>query len=153
MNTAPEPARVRLEMARPAPGDARAYLEALSKAVFRSGLSWQVVEAKWPAIRDAFHKFEPKAVARLAPAEINAIKHNPAVIRNRRKIEATVENAEVMLEVLAEHGDFAAYLASQRDPAAAARDLERRFEHVGVATARWFLYSVGEQAPPRSGSG
>ena len=71
------------------------------------------------------------------------------MIRNHRKIAATAENAEVMLDIVAEHGDFGAYLRSHADPEATARDLQRRFRQLGASSARWFLYSVGEPAPPR----
>ena len=64
----PEPGRrMALDDVQPAAGDTRAYLAQLSKAVFRAGMSWSVVEAKWPGISAAFHGFDPKAVAGLGP--------------------------------------------------------------------------------------
>ena len=39
------------------------YLEVMSKAVFQSGMSWRVVDAKWPGTREAFHDFSVKKVA------------------------------------------------------------------------------------------
>ena len=46
------------------------YLEVMSKAVFQSGMSWKVINGKWPGIHDAFRGFEPLAVASLTEAEM-----------------------------------------------------------------------------------
>src|SRR5260370_41228509 len=90
------------EVAQPNPSDTRAYLEQLTKAVFIAGLNWKVVENKWPGFLEAFHGFDPEYVANLSPKQVEAIVENPAVIRNRSKIEATAENANAMLEHLKE---------------------------------------------------
>jgi hypothetical protein len=96
------------------------YLEVMSKAVFQTGMSWKVVENKWPSIREAFRGFDPAAVAALTPDDLDALTRDPRVIRNRRKIEATVDNAHQMLELERQHGTpstgsgqgFRAYLRS-----------------------------------------
>ena len=69
------------------------------------------------------------------------------MIRNRSKIEATVENANVMLELVAENGTFHDFLASHADPEATVQDLKGRFHHLGESSARGFLWSVGEPTP------
>jgi DNA-3-methyladenine glycosylase I len=135
------------EVARPDPRDTRAYLEQLTKAVFRAGLNWKVVENKWPGFMEMFHDFDPEYVANLSPKQVEAIEENPAVIRNKSKIEATVENANVMLELVAENGTFHDFLASHADPEATVQDLKARFHHLGESSARGFLWSVGESTP------
>src|SRR5579862_1018776 len=69
----------RHEVARPDPSDTRAYLEQLTKAVFRAGLNWKVVENKWPGFMEAFHDFDPEYVADLSPKQVGAIEENAAV--------------------------------------------------------------------------
>jgi DNA-3-methyladenine glycosylase I len=96
---------------------------------------------------EVFHDFDPEYVANLSPTQVEAIEENPAVIRNRSKIEATVENANVMLELVAENGTFHDFLASHADPEATVRDLKGRFRHLGESSARGFLWSVGEPTP------
>ena len=96
---------------------------------------------------DLFHGFDPRYVANLSPKQVEAIAENPAVIRNRSKIEATVENANVVLELVAEHGTFHDFLASHADPEATVQDLKGRFQHLGEISARGFLWSVGEPTP------
>ena len=75
------------------------YLEALSKAVFQAGISWQVIEAKWEGFRAAFAGFDPETVAAFTDDDVERLMDDPGVVRNRRKIEATVRNAQVMLEL------------------------------------------------------
>jgi len=70
------------------------YLEVMSKAVFQSGMSWKVVEAKWPTTREAFQNFDVKKVADFSPFDIEALTKDTRVIRNRRKLEAIVFNAQ-----------------------------------------------------------
>jgi 3-methyladenine DNA glycosylase Tag len=69
------------------------YLDVLTRAVFQSGISWRVVEAKWGGTTTAFKGFDPKKVARLTPKQVDALAADTRLIRNRKKIEATVENA------------------------------------------------------------
>ena len=88
------------------------YLDVMSKGVFQSGMSWRVVEAKWPGIREAFRGFEPEAVAHLTPTDLDELATDRRVIRNRRKLEAIVENAQRMLELEERWGTFAGYLRS-----------------------------------------
>src|SRR3990170_132007 len=88
------------------------YLEVMSKAVFQTGISWKVVENKWPGIREAFRVFDPAAIVALTPEDLDTITADPRVIRNRRKIEAIVENAGSMLELERRHGTFRSYLRS-----------------------------------------
>lgn len=80
------------------------YLEVLTKAVFQSGLSWRVVDAKWSGFREAFRGFDPGKVAALTPPEVDALAADTRIVRNRKKIEATVHNAGEMIVLDREHG-------------------------------------------------
>ena len=55
------------------------YLEVMSKAVFQTGISWQVVEKKWPGIKDAFRGFDAGAVATLSPDDVDALMQDTRV--------------------------------------------------------------------------
>src|SRR5437660_625555 len=124
------------------------YLEVMSKAVFQAGISWRVIETKWPGFREAFFDFDPERIARLSPREIDALTEDTRIVRNRRKIEATVENATTMLELNAEHGSFKKYLRSHDGFDASVADLKKRFKFVGDMGAYYFLHVVGEEVPP-----
>ena len=88
------------------------YLEVMSKSVFQTGISWRVVESKWPGIREAFRGFEPVAITKLTVAELDQLAEDRRIIRNRRKIEAIVSNAYRMLELDKSFGGFRNYLRS-----------------------------------------
>jgi 3-methyladenine DNA glycosylase Tag len=130
------------------PRDLAGYLEAITRAVFQGGISWRVVEAKWEGIRAAFSGFEPRAVADLDTEAIEALMSDPRVIRNRAKLEATVDNAQTLLELDAEHGGFRRYLRSHGGFEETVADLKRQFRFLGDTGAYYFLYVVGEEVPP-----
>jgi len=124
------------------------YLDALSKIAFQVGLSWRVIDAKWDDIRRAFHGFDPERVARMTPRSVDKLLADERVVRSRSKIEATIANAETMLELDEEHRGFKRYLRSHDDFEATAKDLRKRFKFLGDHGAYRFLWIVGEQVPP-----
>ena len=123
------------------------YLHVLTKSVLQSGISWRVVEAKWAGTREAFKGFDPVKVANLTPKQVDALAQDTRLIRNRKKIEATVENAETMLALDREHGGFRKYLRSFPDYDALQTDLVKRFKFLGNMGAFHFLYVVREKVP------
>jgi predicted dinucleotide-binding enzyme len=124
------------------PDDGAWWLEEITRAVFRAGMSWRVVEAKWPGFRADFHGFDPDRVARMDAAEMTRVESDPQVIRNVRKLEATVVNGGAMQTLLAEHGGFRAYLSSLAEPTDAVADLARRFKFLGPSGASRLLLSA-----------
>ena len=91
------------------------YLEIMTKAVFQSGISWKVVEAKWPGIKEAFQDFDSDIVAGFSEPELDDLCQDTRVIRNRRKLSAIVSNTQRMVELDEEHGGFQKYLRSHPD--------------------------------------
>jgi 3-methyladenine DNA glycosylase Tag len=123
------------------------YLEVMSKAVFQTGISWKVVDNKWPGIREAFRGFDAPAVASLSPDDLDEITRDSRVIRNRRKIEAIVENARQMLDLEERHGAFRDYLRSHGGFEETVADLRKRFRFLGDTGAYYFLWVVNEEVP------
>lgn len=123
------------------------YLEVMSKSVFQTGISWKVVNAKWPGIREAFRDFEATAVASLTEEEIGALAQDPRIIRNRKKVDAIVDNARRMIELDEEHSGFGRYLRSHDGFEATVKDLRKNFRFLGDTGAFVFLYVVGEPVP------
>ena len=124
------------------------YLDVLTRAVFQSGISWRVVDAKWPGTRQALYDFDPERLADLTPDEVDRLAADTRLIRNRRKIEATVANAQTLLELDRAHRGFKNYLQSFADFESASADLVKRFKFLGGTGAYYFLYVVGEKVPP-----
>ena len=123
------------------------YLEVMSKAVFQAGISWRVVESKWPEIREALHGFDPEVIADFAEPELDALGQDKRVIRNRRKLEAIVGNARRMLELDKSHGGFRNYLRSHDSFGDTVKDLRKQFKFLGETGSYFFLYVVGEEVP------
>jgi DNA-3-methyladenine glycosylase I len=76
--------------------DESALFEALTLGVFEAGLSWSIVFGKRDAFRRAFHGFDVARVAAMTERDVERLVKDPSIIRNRAKIEATVENARAM---------------------------------------------------------
>jgi DNA-3-methyladenine glycosylase I len=124
------------------------YLEVMTKSVFQSGISWAVIEAKWDGFREAFDGFDAERVANLSPKDVDRLAEDTRIVRNRRKIEATVHNAETMLALEAEHGSFRKYLRSFESFEELVADMRKRFKFLGDMGAYYLLYVVGEEVPP-----
>lgn len=77
-------------------GDA-AFFERLSLEGFQAGLSWITVLRKRPAFREAFADFDPAKVAEFGPADVARLLANPGIIRHRGKIEAVINNSQVLV--------------------------------------------------------
>ena len=124
------------------------YLEIMTKAVFQSGISWRVVEAKWPGIKEAFKDFDTDVVAGFSEPELDELAQDTRVIRNRRKLSAIVSNAQRMVELDEEHGGFQKYLRSRPDFSSTVQDIRKQFNFMGDTGTYFFLYVVGEEVPP-----
>jgi DNA-3-methyladenine glycosylase I len=76
--------------------DDSALFEALTLGVFEAGLSWSIVFGKRDAFRRAFHGFDIAQVAAMTERDVDRLLQDPSIIRNRAKIQATIENARTM---------------------------------------------------------
>ncbi|HZP27138.1 MAG TPA: DNA-3-methyladenine glycosylase I [Dehalococcoidia bacterium] len=123
------------------------YLEVMSKSVFQTGMSWDLINKKWPGTREAMHGFDVEVLANLPPWEIDQLMTDTRVIRNRRKLEAIVQNAQQMIELDIAHGGFRNYLRSHADYDALEKDIRKRFRFMGEMGIYSFVYTVGEPVP------
>jgi DNA-3-methyladenine glycosylase I len=141
--------------------DERGLYEKLSLECLQSGLSWALILRKRDGIREAFADFHPETVAAFGPGEIEALVADARVIRNRRKLEAIVRNAEATV-AMRETTPLPDLVWSFRPPPrpaprsyddltsssdesrALARELKRRgFAFVGPTTVYSTLQAVG----------
>jgi DNA-3-methyladenine glycosylase I len=90
--------------------DDRRHFEFLVLDAFQAGLSWSTVLNKRENFRAAFDHFDPERIARYTKRKINALLGNPGIIRNRQKIEATINNAGAFLELQEREGSFDAFI-------------------------------------------
>jgi DNA-3-methyladenine glycosylase I len=130
------------------------YFNLLARAVFSAGLGPKVVESRWKDMGAAFHGFDPAKVEQMDEADVARLLGDPAVIRNRRKIEAVIKNARTFLERTKEHTNFHTYLGALgagSDLDATAEGLAQVFTHLGRTSALFFLFSAGWR--PREAAG
>ena len=85
--------------------DAR-WLAEMARGIFQAGISWSVVEAKWPGIEEAFFGFDPGRVSMIEADALDALIADTRVIRSGPKIVAIRDNAAFIRKVAAESGSF-----------------------------------------------
>ena len=151
------------EWGRPVSDDRRLF-EKLSLEGFMSGLSWITILRKRENFRAAFKGFDPSAVARFTTRDVARLMDDAGIVRNRAKIEATINNARRLGDLVTEFGTFAAYvwsfepkprkkllereelLALNTSPEAVAmsKDLRKRgWGFVGPTTVYSFIQAMG----------
>jgi len=136
------------EHEQPAPPAALSgYLDALARVMFQTGISWRVVDAKWPGIRAAYDGFDPRRVAAMSDADIDRLMGDTRVIRNRKKLEAIRKNAARLIELDAESGGFARYLDGLGDFETTRKELRKQFAFLGDSGTWFFLWLVGRNVP------
>ncbi len=90
--------------------DDRLQFEFLVLEGAQAGLSWRTILHKRAGYRQAYHGFDPERVARFGEAERAALLANPAIVRNRLKVAASITNARALLALQEECGSFCSYL-------------------------------------------
>ncbi len=125
------------------------YLEEMTKAIFQSGFSWKVVDQKWPNFQEAFEGFSVERVAEFDDRDVDRLLQDEGIVRNGRKIEATIRNAREIRGLQEEYGSFQDYLRSLEGVGyrGVSDALQSRFSHLGRTGAYAFLWSVGEDVP------
>ncbi|MBC6457821.1 DNA-3-methyladenine glycosylase I [Actinomadura sp. HBU206391] len=146
------------EWGRPIRDDQGVY-ERLCLEAFQSGLSWLTILRKREGFRAAFAGFDLEKVAGFGPDDVERLLSDPAIVRNRAKIEAAIANARAALElpeglaaVAWRHADPAAPVprtsadvpASTPGSKALAKELKKRgFRFVGPTTAYALMQACG----------
>ena len=131
------------------------YLDNLTRKIFISGFAGPPVKARWPRIREVFYAFDPGTVAEMPGLLIDHVQQDPGVIRNGRKLRATVANASEFVRIHEEFGSFHDYLRSLDDLPyeRRAREISKRFKSVGPNTVYYFLVDAGEPVPEQKPEG
>jgi hypothetical protein len=120
----------------------------MTKAIFQAGLRWSLIDAKWPAFKKVFLNFDPQRVAAFTDKDVARLAADESILRSAKKIEATVKNAQVILQLDGEYGGFANYLRSFPDYEKLAADIRKRFKFMGELNIYYFLFRVSEPVPP-----
>jgi len=144
--------------------DERQLFEMLTLEGAQAGLSWSTILGKRDGYRRAFADFDAAQVARFDRRRVERLLRDPGIVRNRLKVESTVNNARRVLEVREDPGGLAGYLwqfvdgapivgkwrsiaeipAETPESKAMSKDLKRRgFRFVGPTVCYAFMQAVG----------
>jgi DNA-3-methyladenine glycosylase I len=92
--------------------DDRKHFEFLVLESAQAGLNWLTILRKRENYREAYDGFDSEKVAQYDEEKINELMNNSGIIRNRRKIEASINNAKHFLDIQREYGSFDKYIWS-----------------------------------------
>jgi len=125
--------------------DDSVLFERLVLEINQAGLSWLTVLKKRPAFFAAFHGFDIDRIAAYKENDVKRLLADAGIIRNRLKVEATIENAKRLQAIRAEHGSFAAWLDAHHP---LTKDewvklFKRNFRFTGGEIVNEFLMSLG----------
>ena len=140
--------------------DDRRLFEKLCFESFQSGLSWRTILNKRENFRAAFDNFQIENVAHFSEKDVKRLLLDAGIIRHRGKIEAVINNAARVQELIVEEGSFAAYVwryepdpdsigppqsqSTSPESVALSKDLKKRgWRFVGPTTVYAFLQSMG----------
>ncbi|WLR51685.1 DNA-3-methyladenine glycosylase I [Bacillus tianshenii] len=144
--------------------DDRLLFEYLNLEGAQAGLSWYTILKKRDNYREAFARFDPEKIRTYDEEKVEQLLQNEGIVRNRRKIEAVIKNADAYFRVVEEFGTFHDYIWSFVDhkpiqnqyqtiaevPAstpishALSKDLKKRgFKFVGPTICYAFMQAVG----------
>jgi len=140
--------------------DDRRLFEKLCLESFQSGLSWRTILNKRENFRAAFCNFDFDKVARFTQRDVNRLLKDAGIVRNRLKIEAVINNAKRMQELIQEEGSLAAFVwgyepdkkqlaepqsvSTSAESIALAKEFKRRgWKFLGPTTVYAFMQAMG----------
>ena len=130
-------------------GSDDSLFENMGLQVFQAGLTWRMILARRDAFRAAFNNWNIDAVAAMGPADVEALVKDAAIIRNRKKIEACIENARIVQGLQQGHGSFCNwfYQVLEGDTLPELQKaLRSTFKFMGPEIARMWLMAAGRIA-------
>ena len=140
--------------------DDHRLFEKLSLESFQSGLSWRTILAKRENFRNAFHDFDFDRIERFTLREINRLLKDEGIVRHRGKIEAVINNAQRVQELVEREGSLAAFIwryepdkqqlakpqtaSTSAESLALSKELKKQgWKFVGPTTVYAFMQAMG----------
>lgn len=122
------------------------WLSGMSKAIFKAGFVWKIIDNKWPGFEEAFRGFDPERCAGMSPDEEDALCRDKRIVRNRQKILTVPHNAVMVLETSRQYGGFGRFIADwpQDDFVSLLDYLAENGFRLGGRTSQYFLREMGK---------
>ncbi len=126
--------------------DDNALFEVMSLQVFQAGLTWKMILDKRDGFRAAFADWDINTIAAMGSEAVEALRNNAGIIRNRLKIQATIENARTAQILQTEHGSFCAWFYDILPGSVypnLQKELRGTFRFMGPEISRMWLMASG----------
>ena len=122
------------------------YLSTMTKAIFRAGFVWKVIDNKWPNFEKAFWKFNVMRCAMMSPDDVEALCRDSSIVRNPQKINTVPANAAMILDTAGQYGSFANMVARWPDDdfIGLLTYLGKQGSRLGGNSAQYFLREMGK---------
>jgi 3-methyladenine DNA glycosylase Tag len=120
----------------------------MTRAVFRAGFSWKVIDAKRDGFEEAFEGFEPQRWAMMRDQDLSRLVKDTRIVRHEKKILSVSDNARLLCELADEHGSAASAFA--RWPSTSYVELlemiKKRGSRLGGTSGQYFIRSMGKDS-------
>ncbi|MEC7669473.1 MAG: DNA-3-methyladenine glycosylase I [Pseudomonadota bacterium] len=122
------------------------WLSTMAFGIFPAGMSWKVVERKWPDIEEAFHGFDVARVAGMSEAWFDELIADTRIIRSPPKVRAIRDNAVMIQQVAGEYGSFGKMIADwpSDDFAGLLQWIKANGARLGGATGAYVIRRMGK---------
>jgi len=121
------------------------YLAEMTRAIFKAGFVWKVIDAKWPGFEEAFWNFDIDRCLGMSPDDEELLCRDERIVRNRQKIITVPQNAQMIAEVSRQAGSFGRFLADwpAEDFIGLLGYLAKHGTRLGGMTGQYFLRFAG----------
>jgi len=121
------------------------FLSGMTRAIFKSGFVWKVIDNKWPAFEEAFWGFDIDRCMGMSPEDEDALCRDERIVRNRQKIITVPHNAVMIDAIRRQSGGFGRFLAEWpgADYAGLLEWLAKHGARLGGMTGQYFLRFAG----------
>ncbi|RYG89316.1 3-methyladenine DNA glycosylase [Loktanella sp. IMCC34160] len=122
------------------------WLAGMARGIMQAGISWTVVDKKWPGIEEAFDHFDVGRCAMISDDRFDALIADPRIIRSPPKVRAIQENAVFIQEVARDHGSFGRRIADwpAEDFAGLLQWMQKSGSRLGGSTGAYLLRKMGK---------
>jgi DNA-3-methyladenine glycosylase I len=124
------------------------YLERMTHVVFQAGMPWEMIDARWSNFKEAFSQFSITKVSNFTQKDVDHLLNDTRIIRNKRKILATIENAKELKKIINEFGSIKNYfddVLKNEDHHVVRKKLIKRFHYLGKMSSDIFLLRRSKQ--------
>lgn len=122
------------------------YLSSITKAVFKAGFVWKVIDKKWDDFEKAFWDFNVNRCAWMSPEDIHLLSQDTRIVRNMQKILTVQANAAMIFEHSNQHGSFGSFIANwpEDDFIGLLNHFKKHGSRLGGMSCQYFLRTMGK---------